>query len=316
MNYSKSNVSDMTIKECADIFIRTINPESININELIINSGLSKNAIKEILCLFVDNYIEGNTVVNDDIPDLKLPDIDKFVYTLRNEYGLTYSLARKILQTYEITDLNQLCYLSDDDFRLITGVGDGSLAMIRKSFPYKQKTVKDALKVSVIELHLPTKIETQLSEKGVFYMSQLSDFMVKDYKDLGYPECLLLEAGWHLYLDGIKDPSDYIKSYYQILLQSFDRNLGNIVRHSDSSLNLYWLDEVIYTIITYTYELMHKDSKYEIIKTFWNKFEGTREELITYCRPDDDTDNQDIINHYKYLYQSMSEIFADFMESI
>ena len=300
------SISDKTKFELANSFIDSINVESVNIRHLVSASGLTKSAVKELLSEIVDRCsddIYKPSKRNDIAGDVK--------EILVQEYGLTYSIANRLTYTYNIEYPEQLSYLKDSELKDITGIGKSTLKKIRENFPYieKPKTVIDNNHVSILKL--PTKAEEVLYNESIVTVHQIGMLISDgDIDNLGYPLCLLIKKGYELYSEGETSKNIYYTEYLSILLQSYNRNLNNLIRHTDSRLNLHWINDTIYHFITYIYEIMAQDN---IIKRTLIKnqlmLDDKREILLTKLYSDADYSNDAIIKHYYEVNETLQEIY-------
>lgn len=303
------NLSDRTLSECVNLFINSIDIEKVNIKYLLVEAGLSKEATKEILNILVDRFSE-----NPDKPvartDLQKATEDNFKESLVKEYNLTYTIANNLISMYKIVRPEQLSYLSDDELLQVTGVGNHTLTKIRTKFPYISKPQVDTvINISIIELYLPTKVEETLRENNILYIQQVGEFIENELQNVGYPICSLIEEGYKLYKSGTKDEYSLTMKYLEVLINSFDRNLNNIIRHSSEKLNLYWIDQSNYLIITYFYELKSKSEYREHLIGTWSELTKSREQVLTeYSCNMMPTDNNEIISTYIKLRDTYKDL--------
>lgn len=303
------NLSDRTLSECVNLFINSIDIEKVNIKYLLVEAGLSKEATKEILNILVDRFSE-----NPDKPvartDLQKAAEDNFKESLVKEYNLTYTIANSLISMYKIVRPEQLSYLSDDELLQVTGVGNHTLTKIRAKFPYISKPQVDTvINISIVELYLPTKAEEILRENNILYIQQVGEFIDNELQNVGYPICSLIEEGYKLYKSGVKDEYSLTMKYLEVLINSFDRNLNNIIRHSSEKLNLYWIDQSNYLIITYLYELMSKSEYRDYLVRTWSELGKSREQVLTeYSCNMMPIDNHEIINAYIKLRDTYKDL--------
>lgn len=303
------NLSDRTLSECVNLFINSIDIEKVNIKYLLVEAGLSKEATKEILNILVDRFSE-----NPDKPvartDLQKAAEDNFKGSLVKEYNLTYTIANSLIDMYKIVRPEQLSYLSDEELLQVTGVGNHALTKIRAKFPYiSNPQVDTVINISIVELYLPTKAEEILRENNILYIQQVGEFIDNELQNVGYPICSLIEEGYKLYKSGIKDEYSLTMKYLEVLINSFDRNLNNIIRHSSEKLNLYWIDQSNYLIITYLYELMSKSEYRDYLVRTWSELGKSREQVLTeYSCNMMSTDNHEIINAYIKLRDTYKDL--------
>lgn len=305
------NLSDRTLSECVNLFINSIDIEKVNIKYLLVEAGLSKEATKEILNILVDRFSE-----NPDKPvartDLQKAAEDNFKESLVKEYNLTYTIANSLISMYKIVRPEQLSYLSDDELLQVTGVGNHTLTKIRAKFPYISKPQVDTvINISIVELYLPTKAEEILRENNILYIQQVGEFIDNELQNVGYPICSLIEEGYKLYKSGTKDEYSLTMKYLEVLINSFDRNLNNIIRHSSEKLNLYWIDQSNYLIITYLYELMSKSEYRDYLVRTWSELGKSREQVLTeYSCNMMPIDNHEIINAYIKLRDTYKDLLV------
>lgn len=305
------NLSDRTLSECVNLFINSIDIEKVNIKYLLVEAGLSKEATKEILNILVDRFSE-----NPDKPvartDLQKAAEDNFKESLVKEYNLTYTIANSLISMYKIVRPEQLSYLSDDELLQVTGVGNHTLTKIRAKFPYISKPQVDTvINISIVELYLPTKAEEILRENNILYIQQVGEFIDNELQNVGYPICSLIEEGYKLYKSGVKDEYSLTMKYLEVLINSFDRNLNNIIRHSSEKLNLYWIDQSNYLIITYLYELMSKSEYRDYLVRTWSELGKSREQVLTeYSCNMMPIDNHEIINAYIKLRDTYKDLLV------
>lgn len=305
------NLSDRTLSECVNLFINSIDIEKVNIKYLLVEAGLSKEATKEILNILVDRFSE-----NPDKPvartDLQKAAEDNFKESLVKEYNLTYTIANSLISMYKIVRPEQLSYLSDDELLQVTGVGNHTLTKIRAKFPYISKPQVDTvINISIVELYLPTKAEEILRENNILYIQQVGEFIDNELQNVGYPICSLIEEGYKLYKSGTKDEYSLTMKYLEVLINSFDRNLNNIIRHSSEKLNLYWIDQSNYLIITYLYELMSKSEYRDYLVRTWSELCRPREQVLTeYSCNMMPIDNHEIINAYIKLRDTYKDLLV------
>lgn len=304
------SISNNTMSELANSFIATINIESINLKSLLMTPGLSKSAVKELLNELVDRCAD-----NIDKPSFKKEEstTDVLKSTLVNEYGLTYSVVNRLIDVYNIEFPEQLKYLSDSELRHITGIGESTLRKIRSHFAYEEPQSTRTSNLSIGELNLPTKIEEILRENNVLTIKQLETFVSEDIENIGYPMCIVIQEAYDLYVSGETEEREYYKKYLDILLQSFTRNLNNLIRHSSTKLNLHWINESLYQFVTYTYEIMFKDSKY--VNLFVERcasLSKAREELLSELYYSALDDNPATIRHYQDVLQMLKDIYSVF----
>lgn len=305
------NLSDRTLSECVNLFINSIDIEKVNIKYLLVEAGLSKEATKEILNILVDRFSE-----NPDKPvartDLQKAAEDNFKESLVKEYNLTYTIANSLISMYKIVRPEQLSYLSDNELLQVTGVGNHTLTKIRAKFPYISKPQVDTvINISIVELYLPTKAEEILRENNILYIQQVGEFIDNELQNVGYPICSLIEEGYKLYKSGVKDEYSLTMKYLEVLINSFDRNLNNIIRHSSEKLNLYWIDQSNYLIITYLYELMSKSEYRDYLVRTWSELGKSREQVLTeYSCNMMPIDNHEIINAYIKLRDTYKDLLV------
>lgn len=305
------NLSDRTLSECVNLFINSIDIEKVNIKYLLVEAGLSKEATKEILNILVDRFSE-----NPDKPvartDLQKTAEDNFKESLVKEYNLTYTIANSLISMYKIVRPEQLSYLSDEELLQVTGVGNHTLTKIRVKFPYISKPqVNTVINISIVELYLPTKAEETLRENNILYIQQVGEFIDNELQNVGYPICSLIEEGYKLYKSGIKDEYSLTMKYLEVLINSFDRNLNNIIRHSSEKLNLYWIDQSNYLIITYLYELMSKSKYHDYLIRTWSELGKSREQVLTeYSCNMMPTDNHEVISTYIKLRDTYKDLLV------
>lgn len=305
------NLSDRTLSECVNLFINSIDIEKVNIKYLLVEAGLSKEATKEILNILVDRFSE-----NPDKPvartDLQKAAEDNFKESLVKEYNLTYTIANSLISMYKIVRPEQLSYLSDNELLQVTGVGNHTLTKIRAKFPYISKPQVDTvINISIVELYLPTKAEEILRENNILYIQQVGEFIDNELQNVGYPICSLIEEGYKLYKSGAKDEYSLTMKYLEVLINSFDRNLNNIIRHSSEKLNLYWIDQSNYLIITYLYELMSKSEYRDYLVRTWSELGKSREQVLTeYSCNMMPIDNHEIINAYIKLRDTYKDLLV------
>lgn len=305
------NVSDRTLSECVNLFINSIDIEKVNIKYLLVEAGLSKEATKEILNILVDRFSE-----NPDKPiariDMQKATEDNFKESLVKEYNLTYTIANNLISMYKIVRPEQLSYLSDEELLQVTGIGNHTLVKIRAKFPYVSKPeVESVINISITELCLPTKAEETLRENNVLYIQQVEDFIDNELQNVGYPICTLIEEGYKAYQSGTRSEHCLTSKYLELLINSFSRNLNNIVRHSSEKLNLYWIDQSNYLIITYLYELMNKHEYYDCLVSAWSELKKSREQVLTeYGCNAMPADNSTIISQYSRLQDSYINIIT------
>lgn len=303
------NISNNTLSELANTFIDSINIESVNIKHLVVASGLTKSAVKELLSEIVDRC--SDTI---DKPTKRVNTVDDVKEVLVQEYGLTYSIANRLTYTYNIEYPEQLSYLKDSELMDITGIGQSTLRKIRERFPYveRPKSVIDNSHISV--LNLPTKAQELLYNENISTVHQIGVLIADgDIDNLGYPMCLLIEKGYELYSEGESSKNVYYVEYLSILLQSFNRNLNNLIRHTDTTLNLHWINNTIYHFVTYVYEIIAEDSKLkkEVISNE-SLFIDKREEVLTKLYADVSYTNEDIINHYYEVNSTLQKVYNMF----
>ena len=306
-------ISDRTLSECINMFINSIDIEKINLKYLLVDAGLSKEAVKEILNVLVDRFSD-----NPIKPAIKI-DTEKevennFKEALVHEYNLTYTIANNLINTYRIVRPEQLSYLSDQELLNVTGIGKSTLVKIRDKFPYvRTPDTSSVINISITELYLPTKVEETLRDNGILYVQHLDYLVDEEIQSIGYPMCTIIDEGYKLYKLGCKDKSKYVMKYLEILKSSYDRNLNNIIRHSSEKLNLYWIDKTVYLIITYLYEIITSDKQYSYIRDIWEELCNPRDEVLTKysCNmlPDD---NGLILQRYAEL----QDIFKDIVVGI
>ena len=160
-------------------------------------------------------------------------------------------------------------------------------------------------------LKLPTKAEEVLYNESIVTVHQVGMLISDgDIDNLGYPLCLLIKKGYELYSEGETSKNIYYTEYLSILLQSYNRNLNNLIRHTDSRLNLHWINDTIYHFITYIYEIMAQDSliKKALIKN-QSMLDDKRELLLTKLYSDADYSNDVIVKHYYEVNETLQEIY-------
>lgn len=300
-------ISNNTKSELANIYLNSLNMESINLKALIIDSGLSTQAIKEMLNELVDRCAE-----NPNKPSIRKDEYSEFQIksVLVNKYGLTYSIAKRLIEMYNIEFPSQLKYLSDTELREVTGIGEFTLKKIRESFPYEESEVIRKENTSIAVLHLPSKIEEVLRTYDVLNIKQLELFLSSGIEDIGYPKSNIIYKSYELYQEDETDIDAYRKEYLSIFLQSYIRNLNNIIRHSDSKLNTYWINDSLYNFITYIYELMGHDE--EILTKLTDNFEmlkSTRKTLLDSLYANSSMSNIELIEHYKSVKDTIGSIY-------
>lgn len=307
-------VSQNSMTEFANMFIKSIDVENINLRTLIVDSGLSKEAVKDLLSELVERYSE-----NPDKPSIKISG-NKSEYiknTLVKTYNLTYSIANRLIDMYNIEFPEQLKYLSDDELKAVTGVGVSTLKKIRDAFPYTEPPKTTIVNTSITNLYLPTKIEELLRNNSVLYVKQLGTFIEEDIDNVGYPRCLIITKAYELYENEVTDRNIYNREYLNIMIQSYNRNLNNLVRHSDSKLNLHWVNDSIYHFVTFVFEIMFNQPELETsIKTAWDIFNEQRELVLSKLYIDDTLPNTDIIKHYSSLCTNMLSVLKIFDDEI
>ena len=290
-------ISNNTISELANIYLASINVESINLKALIVESGLSTQAVKEMLSELVDRCAENPNKPNirkDEYSETKIKSV------LVNKYGLTYSIAKRLIEMYNIEFPSQLKYLTDKELSDITGIGEYTLKKIRESFPYEESEPIKKENTSIAVLHLPTKVEEVLRENNILNIKQLEVFLSANIDDIVYPKSIIIYKAHELYNNEEPDINVYRKEYLSIFLQSYNRNLNNIIRHSESKLNTYWINDSLYNFITYIYEIMNTDSllKEQLIEGY-DKLKIDRKVLLNSLYADTSMSNQELISHYK-----------------
>ena len=300
-------ISNNTISELANIYLASINVESINLKALIVESGLSTQAIKEMLSELVDRCAENPnkpSIRRDEYSETKIKSI------LVNKYGLTYSIAKRLIEMYNIEFPSQLKYLTDKELSDITGIGEYTLKKIRESFPYEESESIKKENTSIAVLNLPTKVEEVLRENSVLNIKQLEVFLSSNIDDVVYPKSIIIYKSHELYNNGELDINVYRREYLSILLQSYNRNLNNIIRHSESKLNTYWINDSLYNFITYIYEIMNTDSllREQLIEGC-DKLKIDRKVLLNSLYADTSMTNQELINHYKIVRDTLDTIY-------
>lgn len=303
------DISNKTLSELANTFINSINIESVNIKHLVVASGLTKSAVKELLGEIVDRC--SDTM---DKPTKRVEVTDDVKEVLVKEYGLTYSIANRLTYTYNIEYPEQLSYLKDSELMDVTGIGQSTLKKIRENFPYieRPKAVIDNNHITI--LNLPTKAQELLYDENIVTIHQLSMLIADDDIDnLGYPMCLLIKRGYELYKAGESSKNIYYVEYLSILLQSYNRNLNNLIRHTDSNLNLHWINNTIYHFVTYVYEIMVNNDK--IKKDILNcssQFGKSREMFLSELYANVSSDNEEIVNHYYNVNSILQKVYSVF----
>ena len=282
-------ISKNTISELANIYLASINVESINLKALIVESGLSTQAIKEMLSELVDRCAENPNKPNirrDEYSETKIKSV------LVNKYGLTYSIAKRLIEMYNIEFPSQLKYLTDKELSDITGIGEYTLKKIRESFPYEESKPIKKENTSIAVLHLPTKVEEVLRENNILNIKQLEVFLSSNIDDIVYPKSIIIYKAHELYNNEEPDINVYRKEYLSIL--------NNIIRHSGSKLNTYWINDSLYNFITYIYEIMNTDSLLkEQLTEGCDKLKIDRKVLLNSLYADTSMSNHELINHYK-----------------
>lgn len=300
-------ISNNTISELANIYLDSINVESINLKALIVESGLSTQAVKEMLNELVDRCAE-----NPNKPSIRRDEYSESTIKsiLVNRYGLTYSIAKRLIEMYNIEFPSQLKYLTDKELSDITGIGEYTLKKIRESFPYEESESIKKENTSIAVLHLPTKVEEVLRENNVLNIKQLDVFLTSGIDDIGYPKSLIIYKAHELYSNDEVNKNIYRKEYLSIFLQSFNRNLNNIIRHSESKLNTYWINDSLYNFITYTYEIMNTDNTIELqLLDSFDLLNTDRKILLDSLYADTSMSNNELINHYKTVRCTLDSIY-------
>ena len=281
-------LTNKTTNECVQAILKTIDPKSINIEYLIDVLGLSKVAVKELLTAVVDDYAVN--VVSIESSELK----EKFSEDLVTKYGLTYSLARKLLKQFDIKSPTELRYITDEILLSVPGIGEGTLEKIRRNFPY---TLSSNGRIDLSSLEYPTKILRFLNDDNIYYVDQLRD-NIEDI-ELGYPDKIILSSGYNMYCSDINTVSyDYIKEYIYIYLNSVKRNYGNAVRHATEGVNYHWLDLSIYGFITYIYEIRNRYSEFDIVTQVWPMLSEKRQVVLDELNHIKDKRTQEAIEAY------------------
>lgn len=301
------SISEKALSELANSYINNIDPESVNIKYLLTVSGLSKSTIKDLLCEIVDRC---DSIIKVP-PKKNTPDIRD---VLVREYNLTYSIASRLIEYYDITYPEQLSFLADDELKAITGIGKSTLTRIRVKFPYVEQKV-NCKRIDKIELlHFPTKVYTSLTDNSIYNTCQLEQAISnEDIVSLGYPLCTIVERGYELYLDGESNINVYRLEYLNILLQSYERNLNSLIRHSDDTLNLHWINNTIYQFVTFAYEINSSEEIAGRITESTPEF-GMSRKLLLESLYADSNDNKVIIKHYTKVKQILQSVIKTINE--
>lgn len=301
------DISDLTLRELAMNTIDSIDLENISLHNLLVERGLSREAAKDLICYLIDQYKIISTKPKLIKPDTYESDQERVRTELVDVYGFTYSMADKLLERYDITDVQQISLITDEELLGIRGFGTGSLNSIRAAFPYIIKAEEGQVSISVLKL--PSHVERTLADEGMLYIEQLNDGLIN--KSLPISVSTIVEEAYRGYVEDGKRDFKLVVSYLDIMLTQISRNLGNITRHVNDKLNLYWIDDSVCSLVTYLCEIAAKTDEGTILYDIYPdlKFERSKlkESIKAPLKQNDET-----VKFYTNLYNKLESVVSKF----
>lgn len=300
-------ISDLTLRELAMNAIDSIDLENISLHNLLVERGLSREAAKDLVCYLIDQYKIVSTKPKLIKPDTYESDQERVRAELVEVYGFTYSMADKLLEKYDITDVQQISLITDEELLSIRGFGTGSLNSIRVVFPFVMKTEEGQISISVLKL--PSHIERMLADEGMLYIEQLSDGLIN--KSLPITVSTIVEEAYRGYVEEGKRDFELVTSYLDIMIVQVQRNLGNITRHVNDKLNLYWIDDSVCSLVTYLCEIAVKTDEGRILYEIYPDLKLERSKLKDVIKTSS-KQNDEVVKFYTSIYNKLESVISKF----